>query len=77
MSIKEDTLVKMEEGLESYRLVGVVRHQQGLIYQDYLKEKKVRKKDLSTKYYRISIIISKLEKSLCDIIQNSIQYIFI
>ena len=70
MSIKEDTLVKMEEGLDSYRRkFAVVRHQQGLVYQDYLKEKKVRKKDLSTK--------KKNWKSLCDIMQNSIQYFHI
>ena len=45
LSLKEDMMKKMENSLENYkRKFAVMRHQQGLLYLDYLKDKKVRKK---------------------------------
>ena len=42
LSLKEDMIVKMESSLEMYRRkFAVMRHQQGLIYKDYVQEKKV------------------------------------
>ncbi|XP_061195068.1 centrosomal protein of 290 kDa-like isoform X3 [Saccostrea echinata] len=41
MSLKEDMMKKMENSLENYkRKFAVMRHQQGLLYSDYLKDKK-------------------------------------
>lgn len=44
LGIKEDMMRKMENSLENYkRKFAVMRHQQGLLYNDYLKDKKVRR----------------------------------
>lgn len=44
LGIKEDMMRKMENSLENYkRKFAVMRHQQGLLYSDYLKDKKVRR----------------------------------
>ncbi|XP_056015074.1 centrosomal protein of 290 kDa-like [Ostrea edulis] len=41
LSLKEDMMKKMENSLENYkRKFAVMRHQQGLLYSDYLKDKK-------------------------------------
>lgn len=41
---------KMENSLENYkRKFAVMRHQQGLLYSDYLKDKKVRRERESVK----------------------------
>ena len=41
LSLKEDTMKHMEVSLENYkRKFAVLRHQQGLLYTDYLKDKK-------------------------------------
>ena len=43
LSIKEQVMKQMENSLENYkRKFAVMRHQQGLVYHDYLKDKKVR-----------------------------------
>jgi len=40
--VKEEALLKTEGKLEDYRRkFAVVRHQQGLLYADYLKDKQV------------------------------------
>ena len=42
VSLKEEMLVKMEGSLDNYRRkYAVVRHQQGLLYQDHMAQKKV------------------------------------
>ena len=42
LSLKEDLLGKMEESLENYkRKFAVIRHQKGLLYDEYINEKKV------------------------------------
>ena len=42
LSQREENMHKMEKSLENYkRKFGVMRHQQGLLYQDYLQDKKV------------------------------------
>lgn len=44
LGLKEDMMRKMENSLENYkRKFAVMRHQQGLLYSDYLKDKKVRR----------------------------------
>ena len=42
LSLKEENMRKIETALEDYkRKYAVMRHQQGLLYQDYLNDKKV------------------------------------
>lgn len=42
LSRRTEMMEKMEVSLETYkRKFGVVRHQQGLLYQEYLRDKKV------------------------------------
>ena len=43
VALKEEMLIKMEEGLDNYkRKFAVMRHQMGLLYQDHIAERKVR-----------------------------------
>ncbi|XP_055954901.1 centrosomal protein of 290 kDa [Patella vulgata] len=49
MSLKDANIKKMEAALESYkRKFGVLRHQQGLVYSDYLQDKKTWQEEVKS-----------------------------
>ncbi|KAJ8314697.1 hypothetical protein KUTeg_006847 [Tegillarca granosa] len=49
ISLKEESMKKMETSLENYkRKFAVMRHQQGLLYQDYLKDKNEWETEMKT-----------------------------
>ena len=64
VSLKEEMLVKMEGSLDNYRRkYAVVRHQQGLLYQDHMAQKKVHGIAYASLLQLYAVVIRKLSKS--------------
>ncbi|KAK7503000.1 hypothetical protein BaRGS_00005626, partial [Batillaria attramentaria] len=80
LSQREDTMSKMEKSLENYkRKFGVMRHQQGLLYQQYLNDKKeweeeqeklaAQLKELQGKREEDLVKVAEFDR-LCDTLQQ-------
>ena len=68
LSEREAIMKKMETSLDNYkRKYAVLRHQQGLLYQDYLKDKKEWQDDMEKKAKQLTELSGQKEEDVVRI----------
>ncbi|PVD27873.1 hypothetical protein C0Q70_10448 [Pomacea canaliculata] len=68
LSRRTEMMEKMEVSLETYkRKFGVVRHQQGLLYQEYLRDKKTWEEDTEKLKQQVKELEGKMEEDLVKV----------